>query len=344
MPGKRSRRESYSKGGQDRRSHQNGNSRRVNRSLSEDCIIETEWARVEHVGSDSAGRRFGLFFLVDDDKRRRHAAHDLKQSETVYCPSSVWGDSEPNKLDFVRCRLKWRDERGYQVLGIEEQRPAVGKARGIDWGTLRHCPECGKKRLLPDYPTGLYVADEVVSGTFEKDRHYGHAIGLGPMDFDDDLDEELLALLAAGRLMDAGDTVQAAKQVASIWPIKETAYGDVESLRTRIMCRLGSAFGRMSGDEFVEFAHLLEVAEGVSSLSLWLLGFPREWTAEYAIEHVLGTLSAAGLEIDRQDVSTDKSNSGRVKCLLRCDEKTATWIFDNSKKGIGWARVALLDR
>lgn len=76
------------------------------------------------------------------------------------------------------------------------------------------CPKCNDGRSVrPDYPGGLYIADEVISEPWNADGGYADTIPLGDLGFDENLDEGLLRLVDAMRSEDRGDTVRAAIQM-----------------------------------------------------------------------------------------------------------------------------------
>lgn len=114
------------------------------------------------------------------------------------------------------------------------------------------CPDCGNgAHIRPDYPGGLYIADEVVSEASDK-SNYWSIIGSGPIDFDDVLDNSLLRLVQSGRAADTQDRVTAALEASIAWAVAGPDWHT--PLRRTILHRLSPIFAKLTGEEFHRFA------------------------------------------------------------------------------------------
>ena len=226
-----------------------------------------EWGRVQSIGTDRRNQSFARINLYNGDLMQRHLTATSARS-WVMCHSSRWGDFNVSCNQDVLVSLNWSDEWGYRVDRVHEHRPAAadaqGSARGIVWDQLEACPECvTPTSLRPDYPSGLYLADEMVSQSINANAGYGTVIALGPLDFDDRYDAGLRCMMEAGRLVDTGDRVQAALRMAAAENHRDanSAGKAVVPLGDRIRERLASSYEFLSGEEFERFAVGLDLME-----------------------------------------------------------------------------------
>lgn len=217
--------------------------------------------RVSKVGVDNRNSRYALLIPLDPNKKSAHEAET--GYFTIYCDSRCWNGLSLNKGDICFVTLDWRAGSGYAVSQFHQPPSKVQGPEVIAWETVTRCPNCGAgmDSLRPDYPGGIYIADEVVSDDFVN-GDYGTAVGHGPLSFDDDLDENLRRLIEGGRAADSDDKVRAALE--AICALEAQACAPPGSLRRLIIGRLAPKFAVMSGREFSAVALRLSMQDEAS--------------------------------------------------------------------------------
>jgi hypothetical protein len=184
----------------------------------------------------------------------------------------------------------------------------------IQMQQINECPICkNSDGLRPDYPGGLYIADQVLNRDFST--HPLNAIS-GPIDFDDELDDGLLRAINAGRAADAYDKVTAASEAAVAWEVAKEGKG-LTPLRKAILGRLTPIYADMTGDEILRFSDSLPIRVVLSGFDRTMSIDDVQLTVQKLSETNMFMKGIVGI------VAGKSRNTGSITCKVFCDRHIA---------------------
>lgn len=290
----------------------------------------------------------------------------LSKGDLLYAKSEIVGSG--GWMKYVVAEAKLLDRPPNRIVFRLEHQYADRSEDRLD--RLR-CPVCGTDTdLRPDFPGGIYIADNVLTlqregaSAFPPPAYKG-VLGLGPLGFDATLSAGLEDCLDAGRAADAGDRVHAALLLAGAVRA-EPALRDCR-LTSSVLARLQPIVSGVTGGEFAMLVARLAHAEETATSAVAETQLPSARELE-ASEHartvtlsrfefimatclstidrsqfveatVRGALERAGL-LDSSIRLSSRLNGKRtaVVCDVVCSTQIAEWLHTNAKPDVASVR------
>jgi hypothetical protein len=249
-----------------------------------------------------AGEKGPDWPLIPVDKGRQvEISQEAGGSSLVYLPEDIAPYGGISKGDLLDVKLESIQSRWRTRFIVTEARWASPAFRIVirpRAGGVLICPVCGTDTALrPDFPGGIYVADNVL--TLRRGRakafppqEYAAFMGLGPLGFDATLTNGLALCRDAGQAADAGDLVGAARLVVR-------ALGGEPEIRScrlasRILGRLQPRFADMNGREFAAISAALSFDDVPGYRAAATVGQPIGANRGVVVHDDVGATSSAG--------------------------------------------------
>lgn len=162
------------------------------------------------------------------------------------------------------------DARGYAIcrrcgLQLFVRMKADHANKRVEFHGAQSCPACNSTDdVRPDYPGGLYIADEILDKDWLHRSGYPEIVNMGSLGFDEILDGALQKLTAAGRAADSGDKVAAALHAAAACQAGtvDDASGRLSPLRAVLLGRVMRGIDDLHGGEFSSLSLMLRAHGG----------------------------------------------------------------------------------
>lgn len=187
-----------------------------------------------------------LFPVIDDIRRFREAHIEIEQAIGIRMIYDIGYGNKPSfspegRLFCRKCKIAFDTK-------------LLTRAEVLQWGSEPSCPLCKEKsNVRPQYPGGLYIADQIMNQDFEKGP-YSKLIKTTNWGFDENINKNLTSLVKAGRSVDVKNRVRAAWLAASTIS-EETS--KTATLHSSILARIAPELQAMTGREFYELAKAL---------------------------------------------------------------------------------------